>query len=432
MTAPNANPDDLASAEAGYDAAVRRDLPRNYAAHLVHGLLGQTGFRLVQAPTFVPAYIFLLSGSELAVGAALAAQYLGMAASSLLGATLIEHRRRVLPVGFVTGGLMRIQVLGLALSGFFLTGPHALVAAVVFLGLFGFFNGIQAVIFNVLMAKVIPISYRGRLTGLRNFLAGLTASGVAYLGGKYFIETQALGNGYATTFLTAFCLTSLGLVILLFVREPEPPVVRAQSGLLKRLRDVPAIFRHDPAFAKFFYARALASLGTAAIPFYILFAGERIGLSGATIGYLSIAFLLSQTATNLLWGPLADRAGNRFVFLASVGLWTAATLALMMAHGLLPTIIVFCGLGSGFGGFQIATQNLVLEFGDRQDIPMRIALSNVGGALAMAIGPLIGGWLADTISFESVFWTAATLKLASIILVIFFVDEPRKRRMQIT
>ena len=37
----------------------------NYFAMLAHGLLGQTGFRLIMAPTFVPAYIFLLSGSEL-------------------------------------------------------------------------------------------------------------------------------------------------------------------------------------------------------------------------------------------------------------------------------------------------------------------------------------------------------------------------------
>ncbi|MEW6372929.1 MAG: hypothetical protein AB1584_18515 [Pseudomonadota bacterium] len=112
------------SAAAAYDAQVERDLPRNYAANLVHGFLGVTGFRLVTAPTFVPAYIYLLSQSNLTVGLALAGQSLGMALSSIWSATLIEHRRRVMPVVFGVGWLMRAQVLGLALSGFFLEGTR--------------------------------------------------------------------------------------------------------------------------------------------------------------------------------------------------------------------------------------------------------------------------------------------------------------------
>ena len=67
-------------AELDYEQQVQRDLPRNFAVHLGHGLLGQTGFRLINAPTFVPAYILLLSGgSDFAVGLALALQAAGSA-----------------------------------------------------------------------------------------------------------------------------------------------------------------------------------------------------------------------------------------------------------------------------------------------------------------------------------------------------------------
>jgi hypothetical protein len=44
-----------------------RDLPRNFAANLAHGLLGMTGFYLLAAPTFVPAYIYMMSDSNVAV-----------------------------------------------------------------------------------------------------------------------------------------------------------------------------------------------------------------------------------------------------------------------------------------------------------------------------------------------------------------------------
>ena len=171
-------------AERRYELQVRRDLNRNFFAHLAHGMLGQTGFRLINAPTFMPAYIMLLSGgSEMMVGLALSLQALGMTLTPFVGANLIEHRKRVLPVGFLVGGMMRLSVLLIALSGLFFGGTQALIAIMICLTLLGLFQGMQGVIFNFLMSKVIPVKKRGRLTGLRNFLAGITSAAVAWLGG---------------------------------------------------------------------------------------------------------------------------------------------------------------------------------------------------------------------------------------------------------
>lgn len=418
---------DRHKAETAYHAEVEKNLKRNFAANLGHGLLGQTGFRLVTAPTFVPAYIYLLSGSEFMVGFALAAQWLGNALSSLFGATLVEHRKRVLPMGLLIGGGMRLGVLGLALSGYFMPPHWALGFACAFLMMFGLFNGIQAVIFNTLMAKVIPLRLRGRLTGFRNFAAGLTAAGVAYIGGKYFVEANALGNGYATTFLVAFVLTATGLAILMLVREPEPPEVRTRTNLFRRLGQIPDLLRHDRELMRFYIATAAASLGTLAVPFYILYTGEAIGLSGTNLGVLSIAFLLAQTGTNLIWGTIADKLGNRLVFLCAIGLWAFATLMLLEAHTLLTLAIVFAGLGAGQGGFQNSTQNIILEFGTREDLPMRIAMMNTGIASMNAVGPLMGGIIAHTMGFTAVFSISATMLAIAFGTVLFTVKEPRAR-----
>ena len=268
-------------AERRYELQVKRDLNRNFFAHLVHGMLGQTGFRLINAPTFLPAYIMMLSGgSELIVGLALSLQALGMAVTPLVGANLIEHRKRVLPVGFLVGGMMRLVVLLIALSGLLLSGTHTLVAILVCLTLLGLFQGMQGVIFNFLMSKVIPLKKRGRLTGLRNFLAGITSAGVAWVGGYYLIGDVPTAQGYSWTFMLAFVLTSVGLLLLLMVREPEPPTVKIKQGLLQRLGEVPQLLRDDPAFTRYFLARSLATMGRMAMPFYILYAGQSIGLSG--------------------------------------------------------------------------------------------------------------------------------------------------------
>ena len=390
-------------------------------------MLGQTGFRLLMAPTFLPAYIMLLSGgSELMVGIALSVNALGMALTPLIGANLIEHRKRVLPVGFLTGGAMRASVLLIALSGFFLQSEAALVAIIACLLFFGLFQGMQGVIFNFLMSKVIPVSKRGRLTGLRNFLAGVTSAGVAWLGGHYFLGDDPTAVGYSWVFLLAFVLTSVGLALLLFIREPEPPTVQRKQNLLARLHDLPQLLRDDPAFTRYFLARSLATMGRMAMPFYILYAGQSLGLTGQLLGMVTFAFTLSGTVSNLVWGSIADRAGFRLVFLLSIAMWVIATLLLIFSSGVFLTVVVFIGIGAAVQGFQNSSQNLTLEFGSRDDLPVRIAIANTASEIAGTIGPLLGGLLAAYFGYLSVFICSIGFLVIGGAVVRFYVPEPRR------
>jgi MFS family permease len=415
------------SDEREFDAAVRRHLKRNYAAHLAHGLLGQTGMRLINAPTFVPLYIANLAGFDAAAGIARSLQYFGMFLSPVLGATLIEHRRKVLPVGFVIGAAMRVQVLGLALGGLLLADPWSLVSAWVFLAFFGFFLGIQGVVFNTLISKVIPVERRGVLMGLRNALSGITAAVAAVYAGPALIARDALGNGYAATFLLAFALTSVGLLMLLFVREPSSPQVREASRVRERLRQLPELLRSDPGFTRYFLARAGATIGRMAMPFYVLYARDRVDLGGAELGGITGAFILSQSLGPLIGGLVADHRGFRFVFLMALSIWIAAVVALMSASNGFALVAVFAALGAGVGGFQMSAQNLVLEFGSRRNLPMRIAVANSASELMAAVGAAMGGLLTFVVSFEVIFWIAIAFQVAALLAVGFFVDDPRYR-----
>ena len=418
-----------ASLEAAFDVEVRRNLRRNYLAHLCHGLFGQTGFRLVTAPTFIPDYIYALSGgSAVWVGVARSAQSLGQCLSPLFSATVIEHRRRVLPIALRVGNLVRAQVLGMALAGFFLGSGHNLIAVCIFLGLFGFFMGVQGVTFNFLLAKVIPVDVRGRLSGLRNALAGISSSAVGYLAGAYFVQNNTLGNGYATTFLVAFALTEVGLLMMMFIREPESPEVRERTGVIARLRDLPELVRADPNFGVFLLACMFGSLGRVAMPYYVLYAGQRLHIGGRELGELTAAFLLSSTVLNLFWGTVADRMGFRAVFLGSLGLWIAATLALFESTSYAGLMSVMAAVGTGFGGFTMGQQNLVLEFGRREDLPLRIGAANSTTEAMGVIAPIAGGVIATAWSFQAVFAVAIAFKLAAAAVVLLRLREPRTAR----
>ncbi|MCB1692542.1 MAG: MFS transporter [Pseudomonadales bacterium] len=417
----------LRHAERRYSIQVQRNLNRNFVAHLAHGMLGQTGFRLLNAPTFLPAYIMLLSGgSEFMVGVALSVQALGMCLTPLVGASLIEHRKQVLPVGFLTGGAMRGMVLLIALSGLFLDGKAALVAIMICLAFLGLFQGMQGVIFNFLMSKVIPVSKRGRLTGLRNFLAGITSAGVAWAGGHYLLGENPTEVGYSWTFMVAFVLTTVGLLALIAVREPEPPTVREKQSLIDRIGEVPTLLREDPAFTRYFLARSLATMGRMAMPFYILYAGQSIGLTGQTLGIVTFAFTISGTASNLVWGYSSDRAGFRQTFLLSIALWVLSTLLLLLSTNEVVIVLVFVGVGAAVQGFQNSSQNLTLEFGDRDDLPMRIAIANSASEMAGTIGPLLGGALASAFGYLWVFVVAIGFLAVGGLVVRIYVPEPRR------
>lgn len=413
-------------AERDYQQQVENNLRRNFTVHLVHGLLGQTGFRLVSTPTFIPAYILFLSGgSDIAVGLALSLWGLGACITPLFSASLIGHRRRVLPVGFWTGGAMRLAVLGLALAGLLLEGEAALWAALVSMGLFGVFAGMQTVVFQTLLSKVIPVNYRGRLMGLRNFLASLTTVIVAWFGGNYLVGSPPTAAGYGWVFLLAFLLTTTGLLVLALVREPEPPSVADRRSFTQHIREMPDFLRTEPEFSRFVMARALSTLGRMALPFYILYAGETIGLTGETLASLTVSFTVAATVANLFWGWLADQYGFRLCLLLSIGLWIAATLALLVSSDYWMVVAIFAAIGTSQEGFRLAAFSLPMEFGDREQTSLRLAIASSVSEAAGAVAPLLGGFIAAGLGYGAVFLTATGCLMLGFVVVLFTVRDPR-------
>jgi len=263
--------DGLAEREAAFERFVWTNLRRNYVGNFAHGMLGMTGFRLINAPTFLPAYLHLVSGSNAIVGLALALQQVGNIVSPIFASTQIEHRPKVMPAAMLFGGLGRLAILGMALVGWFMKGQALVGALLVFIFLFGLFMGAQRVAFSILISKVIPISRRGRLQAWRNATGGLIAAVLSYFAGKYIIGANLFGNGYSTTFVLAFFLTSAGLWVLqLLLREPDPPTMRAQARFLDRLKDSPRLIAEDPAFGVFMLVQMLATSARVAAPFYVL------------------------------------------------------------------------------------------------------------------------------------------------------------------
>jgi MFS family permease len=425
----------LAEAEAGYDRFIWANLKRNFAAHYIHGMLGMTGFRLVNAPTFIPAYLHALTGSDAIVGLGLGLQQLGGVFSPIVGASRVEHRKRVLPAAMLMGTLMRLPILGMALAGWFAPKGMQVWIFLALLFLMGIFSGAQRVVFQFLLSKMIPVARRGKLQAARNVTGGVIAAALSYVAGRYLIGGNVLGNGYATTFLIAFVLTSLGIsVFRLLVREPEPPSLRPQTRLAERLRGFRHLVGSDKDYRNFLIAQTLAMAGRVAAPFYILYAGQMVSggtMSGKELGLFSVVYLGADTISNLMWGVLGDKFGFRSNFFIALVLWIAATAILLTAHTLAPLLVAFFGLGAAQAGYMMAAQTLVLEFGDRHDVPMRLAISTTVEAAVSTVAPLIGGLLAAAGGYISVFAVSMVLYALSLATLTIGVREPRLRKQKV-
>ncbi|MGA0599077.1 MFS transporter [Caulobacter sp. KR2-114] len=450
--------DAAAAAEAEYEKFVWDNLPRNFAGHFMHGMLGMTGFRLFNAPTFLPAYLGHISGgSPLIVGLGGFCQQVGAVVSPIVGAANIEHRKRVLPVSMLMGTMMRLGMLGISLAGWFLTGNLRLmlIVTLIFLFLMGFFQGAQGVAFQLLLAKVIPIKRRGILQSLRNVIGGLVAAALSFVAGRYIIQKNLFGNGYATTFFLAVILTSAGLTALaLLMKEPEPPTVREKTSVLARMKDFPELIMADKSFKFFMLAQLLSSAARMAIPFFIGASAKLVTVDGNLQAGLTLAFLLADTLTNMGWGYMGDRFGFRTTFIGSVMLWIAATAVFIFArqlpslhlpgyaidlwfvhlHGagmsgvVLWIFVSYIGLGSALSGQMMSSQTMVLEFGTREDMAMRLALTQTAQGITAAIGPLIGGVIVHQLGYSTMFSVSIAFLIMGLMILLTLVEEPRNRR----
>ncbi len=415
----------MSSADRGHSRLDRR---HNYAALLAHGLLGMTGFRLLQAPTFLPTYIHLLTGASLAVGAASACQSLGMLVSPLLSAAMAEHRSHVKWAAVLFGGLMRLQVLVLALLALFAPVDVAVFLVWPVLVMWGLSSGMQTVVFNLLFAKSVPVTRRGRLQGTRNLGAGISVILMSIIAG-WVLDRYGFPRGYGLTFLGAAVMASVGLAFMGLIREPAAVDVHAAGLSLRvRLGELPDLFRSDRDFAGFLEARLLANAARGALPFYIVLVSERFGVTGARLAALTVVFVAAQSVCALFWGLLGDRSGFRVVFVLALGTWIVGSLIVLWAPVFPVAYVVFLLVGVSLSGVQLASQNLVLEFGRERDRPMRIAATHSLSEAAGMAGFLGAGLISQMAPIEGVFLISIVLHLLALRRLIRTVDPRRTAR----
>jgi DHA1 family multidrug resistance protein-like MFS transporter len=168
-----------------------------------------------------------------------------------------------------------------------------------------------------------------------------------------------------------------------------------------------------------FFAQLMVAVGFASIfPFLPLYVGQLGSSTGRSIEFLSGMVYSAQAFTMMLaspiWGALADRYGRKIMVERSM-FGGAITLLLMSFAASAEQLVVLRAIQGMITGTISATSALQASVTPRQHMGYAMGMLQVGFGTGIAVGPLIGGAVADLFGYSVVFYlTAAMLFLAGV------------------
>jgi EmrB/QacA subfamily drug resistance transporter len=137
------------------------------------------------------------------------------------------------------------------------------------------------------------------------------------------------------------------------------------------------------------------------------------------LSWVVTSYLLASTASTPLYGKLGDMYGRKPVFLAAILIFLTGS----MLSGLSQTmgqLIAFRALqGIGAGGLMVGAQAIIADIVPPRDRGRYMGFIGAVFAVASVAGPLIGGFLVDTISWRWVFYVNLPIGIAAVLIVIF-------------
>jgi EmrB/QacA subfamily drug resistance transporter len=153
---------------------------------------------------------------------------------------------------------------------------------------------------------------------------------------------------------------------------------------------------------------------------------EDLGASFTELQWVIDAYTLSLAALVLTAGSLADRLGRRRVFAAGLGIFTVASLAAGLAPD--PTFLNIARAVQGIGGaimFAVSLALVAQEFAPGRERGTAMGIYGATIGVSVAIGPLVGGALVDSLGWESVFFLNVPVGIAAIAVTYTKLRESR-------
>jgi len=398
------------------------------AGHQRRGLVYLWGEGLLTAASdafigpYLALYLLALGANAQQIGLLSGVSALASAATYLPGALLTRrfpsYRTVVVAILIPTHTMLLLLVI----LPWVASGQAAIAAAIVLTGLRSGIGQIGNPAWIALLAILVPPGLRGRFFAARTLVSNLAAILVLPLAG-YLISRLGMPDGYQLSFGLSLAAAVLATVIV--ARLPLPPGERSGHargpGLGQALR---GLGQHR-TFVHFVLISMLLNLGIQFVaPFFNVYLVRQLGADAAFIGLQNTAAALATMAAMPLFGPLVDRRGLRWTML-----WCGPFVAVMPLCWLFvrhpwQTLPLWALVHFAWGGFNLATFNLLLAATPEEGRPLYSALHNTASAASGMVGPLLGGFVFDHWGFAPCAIGATLGRGGAIVLIYFLLRGP--------
>ena len=347
---------------------------------------------------YLALYLLALGANGQQVGMLSAVVGLAGALMFLPGARLADRLPNYRTVVVATSLAARAMLALLAVLPWIADGQAAILAVLLLAALREGMSQLGNPAWTAFAAQIVPQSLRGRFFAARTLIWNLATLLCVPLAGR-LIKGMGSPQGYQAAFGVAL-VTGLGASAIyaqipLAARTPQ-----ADKGG-PTLRQALRTLGQHRTFVHFALITMVLNLGVQFVaPFFNVYLVRQLGADAGFVGLQTTLSALAGMVAVRLFGPLVDRRGLRWTMLRCgpfVALIPFGWLFVRQPWQTLP----ISAMGSfAWGGFNLATFNLLLAATPDEGRPLYSALFNTASAVSLMIGPLIGGYMFDQWGFQ--------------------------------
>ena len=154
---------------------------------------------------------------------------------------------------------------------------------------------------------------------------------------------------------------------------------------------------------------------------------QMMGNLGATfeeIGWVITGYAVSNVIMITLSGWMSTRFGRKYYFAASIVLFTIASVLCGTSTNVWQLVAFRVLQGIGGGGLLSTAQAILIETFPKEELGLANAIYGVGVIVGPAIGPTLGGYITDNMSWQWIFFINVPFGILATILTLMYVKEP--------